>query len=462
MRHRSVHLFRNGVSASLLSLIPLALYSQEPANANTKPNILVIVADDLGYGDLSFQGATDLRTPNIDRIFAEGMQFTRFYANSTVCSPTRASLLTGRYPDLVGVPGVIRTKEDDSWGFLTPNAKLLPGELKKAGYQTALIGKWHLGLSAPNLPNKRGFDYFHGFLGDMMDDYTIHLRHGNNYMRLNEEVVKPDGHATDVFTDWALNYLDSVKNSDNPFFMYLAYNAPHDPVQPPDEWLLKVRSREKNVSEKRARLVALIEHLDWNIGRVLSYLEKSGKLKNTLVVFTSDNGGVLSLGANNGRFRGGKQDMYEGGIRVSTAFMWKKWIIPGSSCSSVALTMDLFPTLCEVAGSQNLEQIDGLSLWPILSGVKKELQPRTIFFVRREGNLKYGGLAYYAARSGDLKILQNTPWEPMQFFNLENDPFEMHPMETEGNREYESLLIQLTRHIRLAGAVPWQSNINSN
>ena len=150
------------------------------AQTEQKPNIIVILVDDLGYGDLSCQGGTDIQTPHIDKLFEKGIRFNQFYANSTVCSPTRASLITGRYPDMVGVPGVIRTQEKNSWGYLTENSINLPDKLKEAGYHTALVGKWHLGLESPNRPNERGFDHFHGFLGDMMDDYYTHLREGNN------------------------------------------------------------------------------------------------------------------------------------------------------------------------------------------------------------------------------------------------------------------------------------------
>jgi len=187
------------VSAGLLACS--AHTSAQPAN---QPNILCILVDDLGYGDLSCQGGKDIRTPHIDRIMNEGIRFTDFHANSTVSSPSRAALLTGRYPDLVGVPGVIRTHDDDSWGYLSPDAVLLPALLKTAGYTSAIIGKWHLGLESPNTPNEKGFDFFRGFLGDMMDDYYNYLRFNNNYMRHNNQIVDTKGiHATDLFTDWA-------------------------------------------------------------------------------------------------------------------------------------------------------------------------------------------------------------------------------------------------------------------
>ncbi|HUX59273.1 MAG TPA: sulfatase-like hydrolase/transferase [Bacteroidales bacterium] len=281
-------------------------------NYNEKLNIIFILADDLGWGDLSCQGATDLRTPNIDYILNNGIRFTNFYSNSCVCSPSRASLLTGCYPDMVGVPGLVRDTEKDNWGYLLPGAQLLPQLLKKADYQTAIIGKWNLGLESPNLPNDKGFDQFYGFLDDMMDDYYTHLRNGKKFMRINQQVVDPKGHATEVFTNWALEYLHSQEGKKDPFFLYLAYNAPHVPIQPPKDWLDKVNAREPDINVKRANIVALIEHLDYNIGLILHQLESNNMLDNTLIIFTSDNGGQLSAGANNGLYRGGKQEMYGG------------------------------------------------------------------------------------------------------------------------------------------------------
>ena len=176
-----------------------------------RPNIVVILADDHGYGDLSSYGGPNLHTPNLDQLVSEGIKFTQFYANSPVCSPSRAALMTGRYPDLVGVPGVIRTHANQNWGYLSQDAVTLPDMLKEAGYYNAIIGKWHLGLEQENHPCCRGFDYFRGFLGDMMDDYYTHLRHNYNYMRFNSEEISPEGHATDLFTQWAINLIQDRK-----------------------------------------------------------------------------------------------------------------------------------------------------------------------------------------------------------------------------------------------------------
>jgi arylsulfatase A-like enzyme len=421
-----------------------------------KPNVLVILADDLGYGDLSSYGATDLKSPNIDKLIAAGMRFDNFYANCPVCSPTRASLMTGRYPDLVGVPGVIRTHVADNWGHLLPQAVLLPQVLKRAGYHTALVGKWHLGLASPNTPNERGFDHFHGFLGDMMDDYYSHRRHGFNYMRLNDKEIAPEGHATDLFTQWAIDYLrERSPKKEQPFFLYLAYNAPHAPIQPPSEWLQRVRQRESGIDERRAKLVALIEHLDAGVGKVMEVLKETGLGDNTLVIFTSDNGGQLSTGATNGPLRAGKGDMYEGGIRVPMCAAWPGRTPPGSRSDRVALTMDLFPTLCEAAGVRIEHPIDGGSILPTLTGKPQGQNDRILFWVRREGGAQYGGRAYYAARQGDYKLLQNGPFEPMELYNLKDDPQEQKPL---GRKHpmYNKLFAALQGHITQAGAVPWQ------
>ncbi|HMI65905.1 MAG TPA: sulfatase-like hydrolase/transferase, partial [Cyclobacteriaceae bacterium] len=189
----------------VLLIACVSLEARQPSDR--KPNILVILADDLGYHDLSYYGTPDIRTPNIDMLCKAGMRFDNFYSNSPVCSPTRASLMSGRYPEMVGVPGLIRSNPDANFGFLKPDALLLPKLLKQADYNTALVGKWNLGLETPNTPNEKGFDFFHGFLDDMMNDYWDHLRNGKDFMRKNDRQDNPKGrHATDVFTGWAIDY----------------------------------------------------------------------------------------------------------------------------------------------------------------------------------------------------------------------------------------------------------------
>ena len=420
------------------------------------PNVLFIMVDDLGYGDLSGYGGRDVRTPHLDRLAAAGVRFSNFYANAPVCSPSRASLLTGQYPDLAGVPGVIRTHPENSWGWLSPGAEMLPTRLKKAGYQTAIVGKWHLGLEAPDTPNDRGFDLFHGFLGDMMDDYYHHRRHDRNYMRLNRRTIEPEGHATDLFTRWAIDYLRSRRGNQAPFFLYLAYNAPHDPIQPPPEWLARVTSREPGIGEKRARLVALIEQMDDGIGQVLMALRARGLDRDTLIIFTSDNGGLLSVGGTNGSLRGGKQDLYEGGIRVPMIAAWPGRIPAGSQSGRVALHMDLYATICEAAGLRVGPRIDGRSILPALRGENQPEAARDLFWMRREGGTKYRGQDYYAVRRGPWKMLHNAPFEPLQLFNLERDPGEQQDLAAREPKIVQELTAALQLHLQRAGAVPWQ------
>lgn len=436
---------------TLLAAIPAAVCAE-------RPNVVVILADDLGFADYSAAGTRDVRTPNIDRLFAEGMQFPNFRANSCVCSPTRAALLSGRYPDRVGVPGVIREEEpDNSWGYLAPGVPLLPMLLKKNGYHSALIGKWHLGTSAPNTPNERGFDLFHGFLGDMMDDYWSHLRHGHNFMRYNSETIKPEGHATDLFTGWACDYVAERARSQQPFFLYLAYNAPHDPLQPPPDWLERVRKREPGMGEKRAKLVALIEHMDAGIGRLLDTLAQHKLAGNTLVFFTSDNGGLLPSGANNGPWRSGKTHMYEGGLRVPAVARWPGKIQPESRSDHRLLTMDLFPTICEAAGVVPPEGLDARSFLPtLLRKTPAEEAARHLYFVRREGGPQYSGKTIEALIFGEWKLLQDSPFAPLELYNLRIDPQETQNVAQTEPQVFKQLSAELRRQIQRGGGVPWQ------
>ena len=440
----------------LTSILLLSCFACQRIVAAPRPNILLILTDDHGYGDVSAYRQSDVRTPNIDSIGKEGMLFTSMRANCTVCSPSRAALLTGRYPDRVGVPGVIRTNPKDSWGWLDPKTHTIANELKKAGYHTAIIGKWHLGLESPNTPRDRGFDFFHGFLGDMMDSYTTHLRQGNNYMRLNETVIDPEGHATDLFSDWAIEYLqERSKQKDQPFFLYLAFNAPHFPIEPPAEWLAKVKQREPQMTDKRAKNVALIEHLDDRIGRVLVSMKENGFGQNTIVVFTADNGGSLPHGQNNDPWRGGKQDHYDGGLRVPFMVRWSAQIQAGSRTDYAGLNFDLFPTFLELAGVKRTEDLDATSLAPIFKG-QTISAGRELYFVRREGGPAYGGKSYEALIRGDWKLLQNDPFKPLELYNLKEDPQEKNNLASAQKKILNEMLGALQLHIQRGGAVPWQ------
>ncbi|MHA8059185.1 sulfatase family protein [Aquirufa nivalisilvae] len=425
-----------------------------------KPNVLLILTDDQGYHDVSYYNTKDLKTPNIDMLREDGMRLDYFYANSPVCAPTRASLMSGRYPDFVGVPGLIRSHPENSWGYLDPRTILLPSALKKLNYHTAHIGKWNLGLESPNLPNEKGFDYFHGWLEDMMDDYWTHLRHGENFMRLNKEKIQPVGHATDLFTQWSVDYIHQQAKSKQPFFLYLAYNAPHFPVQPPKEWLNKVLLRNPGINEKRAKLVAFIEHLDDSIGKVIEALKKSGQYENTIIVFTSDNGGHLPDLANNGELRDGKQSMYEGGLRVPTVISWPSRIPKGSISTSVNLSMDIFPTIIELIGGKMDHIVEGRSFAKSLLEQSDEYIERPIYFTRREGGILYGGKAYHALRLGRWKLLQNSPFQPYELYDLKNDPLEKNNLVNTNPEMVIKLNSILMTYIQQGGSTPWQKPLN--
>ena len=416
------------------------------------PNIVYILVDDLGYGDLSSYGASDINTPAIDKLAKEGKLFTRAYANSTVCSPSRAAILSGNYPDRVGVPGVIRQFKDNDWGNLVNDFISLPQALKTSGYKTALIGKWHLGLESPDIPNERGFDYFKGFLGDMMDDYNNHLRGGVNWMRENLLEISPKGHATDLFTQWSIDYIEKNKSSKDPFFLFLNYNAPHSPIQPTKKWLSSVIKRERNASEGRQKLIAFIEHLDDSVDKVINSLENNNLLDNTIIIFTSDNGGALHYSASNKPFNGGKGNMLEGGIRIPCIVKWSNVIKPGVVNDPIML-MDFYPTLVNISREFNDYNLPSKNILPLLKDEELSYDSRFMVWIRREGHV-FGGRDFYAISNGRFKLLQNSPFEPYKLYDLEKDPFEENPIE---NKEVKSLLLKkLTKHIQVSGNIPWQ------
>lgn len=439
-----------GLAVSLLASFAAA------ASDAARPNFLLILTDDHGWGDVSTYEKREALTPHIDRIAREGMLFTAMRANCTVCSPTRAALLTGRYADRVGVPGVIRTQADNSWGYLAPGVPTLADRLGGAGYATAIVGKWHLGLQSPNTPNERGFEFFHGFLGDMMDSYTTHLRHGNNYMRRNGETIAPQGHATELFTAWSVDYVRERARDRRPFFLYLAYNAPHFPIEPPAAALARVKARAPELAEPRAKAVAFAEHLDEGIGRVLAALDETGLARNTVVVFTADNGGSLPHAQSNHPWRDGKQSHYDGGLRVPFAVRWPAAVAAGSRSDYAGLSFDIGATFLEAAGVPAPADTDAVSLLPILRGGAAPAGPRELYFVRREGGPAYGGKSYEAIIRGDWKLLQNSPYEPLELYNLKDDPQEKRNVIREQPKVARELETALRAHIRRGGVTPWQ------
>jgi len=290
-----------------------------------------------------------------------------------------------------------------------------------------------------------------------MDDYNRHLRGGENWMRHNNETIDPPGHATDLFSQWAADYIEDRADHDAPFFLFLSYNAPHVPIQPPAAWVDRVKQRQPGITDQRAQLVALIEHMDQGIGQVVEALKETDQLDNTLIIFTSDNGGQLHVGANCGPLRGGKGALYEGGVRVPMLAVWPGVIAPGSTASAQAMTMDLFTTICDAAGVEPGEHVDGVSLMPLLSGelADNAWPQRDLFWIRREG-WSYMGQEVRAMRRGPWKLVQNSPFDPYELFNLDDDPLEENDLSQERREVFGEMSADLQLHMQRSGSVPWQ------
>ncbi len=392
-----------------------------------QPNILVILADDLGYGDPSCYGRTDLRTPHLDRLASQGLMFTDFHTNGAVCSPTRASLLTGRYPQRAGIETALGKDEPG----LSRDDVTIAQRLKEAGYSTAIFGKWHLGDRLVNNPVHYGFEEFRGHTyGD--SDYISHVdRHGDLDWWHNLEIENDEGYNTRLLTDYALRFMED--NRDRPFFLYLSHSAIHFPWMTPEEpghrqqgvdyteWSPTVPKKFSKLGphENVAPVVrTMIEELDASTGRVIKGLREHGLDENTLVLFLSDNGGYLHYGglhrgdiSSNGPLRGQKSDMYEGGHRVPAIAWWPGEIEPGVS-NETTMTMDLFPTFTELAGLEKAggRALDGTSLVDLL----RESEPipeRPLFWGMRD---KRG------VRRGRWK-LDKYQGRPYELYDLEED-----------------------------------------
>lgn len=440
----------------ILFLTTLSMVIAQLLPAAEKPNFIVIYTDDQGYGDTSMYGKKGIETPHMDRIAKEGMLFTQMRANCTVCTPSRAALITGIYADRAGAPGVIRNERHRSWGYLDPKVPTIADELNKLGYHTALVGKWHLGTEEPNVPNSRGFDFFHGFLGDMMNDYYNHKRGGVNWLRKNKEVIEQNGiHATNMFTDWADAYLKDRSQKKEPFFLFLAYNAPHFPIQPPEEWVEKVKKREPGMSEGRVQAVAFVEHTDEQIGRILKSLDDYGLAENTVVFFTSDNGGSSPHFQENDPWRGGKQDHYDGGLKVPFAVRWPGTVKAGTSSNYQGLTFDIFSTCVEAAGGKPSENLDAVSLMPLLKGENFSTPDRELYFVRREGGGNRVGMAYHALIKDGYKLMHNSPMSGLELYNIEKDPQETTDLFKLEPKRVTKMINRLERHIQRGGMTPW-------
>jgi arylsulfatase A-like enzyme len=397
-------------------------------SAQTRPNIIFIQADDLGYGDLSCYGQRKFRTPNIDRLAAEGMRFTQYYAGSTVCAPSRSALMTGQHTGHTRIRGNARHP-------LLPEDVTVAEALKSAAYKTALIGKWGLGeAGTTGVPNRQGFDYFFGYLNQ---------RHAHNYYptflwrnekRIDLRNLVPDedaegsgvstnrvDYAHDLIAEEALKFIEG--NSGGPFFIYLAFTIPHANNEAKNKGMevpdLGEFASEDWPDQEKAK-AAMITRLDRDVGRLMALLKKLGIDDNTLVFFTSDNGPHREGGADpdffdsNGPLRGIKRDLYEGGIRVPMIARWPKRIKAGAKSDQVWAHWDLLPTLAEVAGVKPPADIDGVSMFNALRG-RRQRNHEFLYWEFHERGFSQ------AARMGDWKAVRKSPDSPLELYDLKND-----------------------------------------
>lgn len=414
-----IHLLVAGLVAMLVLASPGGLSARETTTASAaRPNIILIVADDLDYADISIHGGTKTPTPNIDSIAKNGVQFTQAYVTCPVCGPSRVAILTGKYQDRVGYVSNHGPKIPENFGL--PSSEVLVGEvLKAAGYKTGMIGKWHLGFKPGMVPNAQGFDYFFGHLHGA-HDYHPGVEKPGPILR-NTEPVKTTKWLTTTFAEEAVKFISD--SDGKPYFLYVPFNAVHDPLQAPEE-LLKKFAHVRN--ERDRKMAAMLYEMDEGVGKILEAVKSSGAEKNTLVVFFNDNGGPRGhLPEANGPLRGGKATLYEGGIRVPLFMQWPGRIRAGTKYEHPVMGMDLMPTFLAAANTRTSVTLEGVNLFPYIDGKEKSKPHQSLFwrFVDAPDQ--------NAARKDDLKIIQPAPSEPWELYDLAADPNETKDLAAE-------------------------------
>jgi arylsulfatase A len=383
------------------------------------PNILLVVMDDLGYGDLGSSGVPDAKTPNIDRLAREGVRLTEAYANGAVCSPTRAALITGRYQQRVGIEWALH--DGDEGSMLAPSTASLPSVLRTAGYATGLIGKWHLGVDAARGPNAHGFDEFFGFLGGAINYYSHSSGGGGSALFENTTPVAVSGYLTDEFTTRAERFIE--RHATEPFFLEVAYNAVHSPYQPPDlapsdpKRRVPLNQRPTDAPPAtRADYVAMLERADLGIGVLLNTLDRLRLAEQTLVIFTNDNGGEWL--SRNAPFSNLKATLWEGGIRVPMMLRWPGRLPAGAVSSQVAMTMDLYRAIVSASDARVPPgyEPDGIDLLPILAGTAPSADRALFWRIDRDNRRQK------AVRQGRWKLLMDNGVD--RLFDLAADPGE--------------------------------------
>jgi arylsulfatase A-like enzyme len=418
------------LAAGLLVTIPAAA-----ADPPRRPNIVLILADDLGYGDLGCYGQSKIRTPHLDKLAADGIRFTQCYAGSTVCAPSRCALMTGLHT------GHCRTRGNGGGGSPRGNVPLTPDDpcvaelLKKAGYTTALIGKWGLGEEgSTGVPNRKGFDYFFGYLNQhhAHNYYPDFLWRNGEKVPLPNDQSKLDGVAAkrvvytpDLLRDEALQFLE--KNRDRPFFLYFATIVPHANNERTradgngNEVPSDAPYSNESWPQPEKNKAAMITRLDADVGRLLAKLTELGLDRNTVVVFSSDNGPHREGGndpaffASSGSFRGIKRSLTDGGIRVPGIVRWTGIATPGTVSDHVCSFWDFLPTACELAGVQPPSGLDGHSIVPTITSKGKQQRHEFLYWEFHEGGTKQ------AVRYQNWKAIRPAPGQPLELYNLTED-----------------------------------------
>lgn len=407
------------------------------AQTGSKPNFVIIYADDLGIGDVGCYGASDVKTPNIDRLASAGVRFTDWYTNSPVCSPSRASLLTGKYPQRTGITEVLASTADLNTPGLRSGERTLPGELRRLGYRTAHVGKWHLGSAPPSRPAAQGYDEFFGFYSGWTDYYSHrYFRQGNarqdifhDLWRQEKEEFRDSEYQTELFAKEAIAFL-SKQTASKPFFLTAAFGAVHYPMMAPAKYLERFPG---SIDRERRMHAAVTAALDDAVGLIVKTLEQRGLLENTVVFFQSDNGATQEIrahskaqpyrGGSNAPYRGFKAGLFEGGIRMPAIMAWKKGIRGGRTVSGIGAAMDIFPTFLEWAGARaaDIGTVDGKSVAAMVQ--RDAPSPHKALY--------WGYVKQRAMREGEWKLILNPPSIPgdelreeVWLSNLREDPGE--------------------------------------
>ena len=419
---------RRVLVVSLLLSVVLRVESQ-PATKPAKPNVVMILMDDMGYGDIGSYGVKDARTPNLDRLAREGVRLTDAYANASNCSPTRAGFVMGQYQQRYRIEWPLGAAPGDSARELAVTGAALPALLKKNGYTTGLIGKWHLGFNPETGPNAQGFDEFFGFMSGAVDYYMHRRGDGTADLYENKTPVESSQYLTDAITARAIDFV--ARHASEPFFVEVAFNAVHWPYEAPD-MPASARRTPRAIGDlalydgpedehpvTRRTYVRMLERADEGVGQILAELARRGLTRNTLVIFTNDNGGEWL--SRNAPLKERKSTLWEGGIRVPLILRWPG-VLPARKVSNqVAVTMDLTATILSVTGTPvpATHKLDGIDLLPTLTG-RAPTVSRELFWRRPRPFLQR------AVRSGNWKLL----WEGQQFylFDLANDQIERNDL----------------------------------